>query len=119
MNKRGAERTEQPFHPATATERGLGNFLLGSPRSRAAARSLAIARQESQAEDDWDNEPDLTELAERLSAARKRMRESLDRGEVLERDYSNWTPIYIPPGKENTVRGRLVARLRLRDSLLC
>lgn len=55
----------------------------------------------------WDKELDCTGLAERLNAARERMRQREERGEALE----HWTPIYIPPGKENTFRGRLAARI--------
>lgn len=89
--------------PATAAGRGVGCFPLRSPQSRAAARALVAARQESEAEDDWDTPLDCTRIAEALEAARQRMK----RGEAPE----PWTPIYIPPGKENTVRGRLAVRI--------
>ena len=86
--------------PATAAGKGLGCFPLRSPQSRAAARALVAARQESEAKDDWDKPLDCTGIAEALEAAR-------ERAEALEQ----WTPIRIPPGKENTVRGRLAARI--------
>ena len=47
-------------------------------------------------------------LAERLQSAIERAREREERGEVLEQ---GWSPIYIAPGKEITVRGRLAARM--------
>ena len=81
----------------------MGCFPLRSPQSRAAARALVAARQKSEAEDDWDRPLDCTGIAEALEAARQRV----ERGEAPE----PWTPIYIPPGKENTVRGRLAARI--------
>ena len=90
--------------PATAAGRGLGCFPLRSPQSRAAARALVAARQESEAEDDWDKPLDCTGIAEMLEAARQRSRQ---RGEALE----PWKPICIPPCKESTVRGRLAARV--------
>jgi hypothetical protein len=71
------------------------------------ARTLASARQESEAEDAWDKPLDCTGLAERMQAARERALLREERGEALEQ----WTPIYIPPGKENTVRGRLATRM--------
>jgi hypothetical protein len=86
--------------PATAAGRGLGCFPLRSPQSRAAARALVVARQESEAGGDWDKPLDCTGIAETLDVAR-------ERAEALE----PWTPIHIPRGKENTVRGRLAARL--------
>ena len=42
------DRRERPFLTATAWERGLGVFLLGSARSRAAARALVEARKEAE-----------------------------------------------------------------------
>jgi hypothetical protein len=108
MSETRTERAKRPMLPATAASKQLGYFQLGSSQSRAAARSLATARQESEAEDGWDNELDCTGLAERLRAARKRMLQSVESGESLE---EQWAPIYILPGKENTVRGRLAARL--------
>ena len=67
-----------------------------------------MARQESEAEDEWDKPLDCTGLAERFEAARQRALQREESGESLE---EQWTPIYIPPGKENTVRGRLAARM--------
>ena len=93
--------------PATAAGKGLGCFPLRSPQSRAAARALLAARQESEAEDDWDKPLDCTGIAETLEAARERSRQREDRAEALE----PWKPICIPPGKENTVRARLAARI--------
>lgn len=89
--------------PATAASKRLGYFRLGSKQSRAAARALVIARQDSEEADDWDKPFDCTGLAERLRAARER----IESGEAPE----PWSSIYIPPGKQNTVRGRLAARL--------
>jgi hypothetical protein len=63
------------------------------------------AKLESDAEKDWDRELGTTGLAERLGGARELAEQN---GGPSERD---WSPIYIPPGKENTVRGRLVARI--------
>lgn len=101
------ERTGRPSLRATAAGRGLGCFPLGSPQSRAAARALVAARRESEAEDDWDKSLDCTGIAEALEAARERSRQREERAEALEL----WTPICIPPGKENTVRGRLAVRM--------
>jgi hypothetical protein len=103
MTNKGAR---QPLG-ATGAGLRLGDYALGSPLSKAAARALAVARQESEVDDDWDKPLDCTGLAERMAAARERSRQREERGEALER----WTPIYIPPGKENTVRGRLAARI--------
>jgi hypothetical protein len=107
LTKTRVERTERPSVTATASGKGLGTLSLGSLQSRAAARSLATARQESEVEDAWDKPLDCTGLAERIEAARERSREREEHGEALKQ----WTPIYIPPGKENTVRGRLTARI--------
>jgi hypothetical protein len=81
----------------------LGEYPLRSPRSRAAARALALARQESDGEGEWDKPLDCTGLAEALAAARERAEHegASQRNE----------PIHIPPGRENTVRGRLAARI--------
>ena len=89
-----------------ATDSGprLGGFPLGSAQSRAAARAILNARVEREAEEDWDKEPDLTGLAESLEAVRQRR----DRGETFT---PNRSPIYIPPGKENTTRGRIAVRI--------
>ena len=107
MTETRTERTERPSLPATAAGRGLGCFPLRSPQSRAAARALVAARREREAEDDWDKPLDCTRIAEALEAARER---SLQRG-VRAEDSEPWTPICIPPGKENTVRGRLAVRI--------
>ena len=48
MNKGRVDRSESPFLPATAAEKGLGDFPLRSLRSRAAARSLADERKEAE-----------------------------------------------------------------------
>lgn len=89
-----------------ATDSGLrpGCFPVGSAQSRAAARSLVNARKESEAEEEWDKEFDLTGLAECLAAARQR-------GEHEAAPRTDWSPIHIPPGKEDTVRGLLAARI--------
>ena len=105
MTKARSGRTERPILPATAARKGLGSLRIGSLQSRAAARLLVIARQGIEAEDEWDRPLSADGLAEYLDAARKRD----ERGELLEADRS---PIYIPPGKENTERGRLATRLR-------
>ncbi|MGC1297593.1 MAG: hypothetical protein WA869_21385, partial [Alloacidobacterium sp.] len=91
----------------TALGRGLGYLPLGSAQSRAAARALLTAQQESDAEDGWDKPLDCTGLAERMEAARERSRQCEERGEALKQ----WALIYVLPGKENTVRGRLAARI--------
>jgi len=104
MTETRTERTGRPSLPATAAGSGLGCFPLRSPQSRAAARALVAARQENEAGDDWDKPLDCTGIAETLEAARERSRQ---RGEALE----PWTPICILPGKENTARGRLAARM--------
>jgi hypothetical protein len=65
---------------------------------------LLAARKESEAEKEWDKDFDLTGLAEHLAAARQR-------GEQEGTPAADWSPIHIPPGKENTVRGRLAARI--------
>ena len=107
MRETRTERTQRPLVTATAASKGLGTLPVGSAWSRAAARALASARQESEAEEDWDKPLDCTGLAERMQAARQRALLREERGEALEQ----WTPIYIPPGKENTVQGRLAARI--------
>ena len=89
---------------ATGSRLRPGGFPLGSALSRAAARSLLAARKESETEEEWDKEIDLTGLAERLAAARQRN----EQGAATAVD---WTPIPIPPGKEGTVRGRLAVRV--------
>jgi hypothetical protein len=66
-----------------------------------------VARQESEAEDDWDKPLDCTGIAETLNAAR-------EGAEALEQ----WTPICILHGKENTVRGRLAARINAAGARL-
>lgn len=103
MKESRTNRTGSAPLSATATSKGLGYFRLGSEQSRAAARSLLNARQTSEAEEPWDDELDCTGLAESLRAARQRR----ERGELL----GYHKPIYIPPGKENTVRGQLAARI--------
>lgn len=104
MTETRTERTGRPSLPATAAGKGLGSLPIGSPHSRAAARALVAARQASEAESEWDKEPDCTGLAECVADARQRAAH----GRVLPHDCS---PIQIPPGKENTLRGRLAARI--------
>ena len=89
------------------------DYPLRSPRSRAAARALVIARQENEAEDDWDREYDWTkiDIAGELAAARERDNARWRNGEVPEVSPQVWVPIHIPPGKENTVMGRKIADL--------
>lgn len=81
-----------------------GDYPLCSGQSRAVARLLLIARQKSEAEEEWDKELDCTGLADAIRAARERA----ERGEVRAQQ---WAPIHIPPGKENTVQGRLAVRI--------
>ena len=90
----------------SATNMGIrpGGFPIGSAQSRAAARSMANARKGRQAEEDWDKEFDTTGLAEYLAAARQR-------GKREGASAMDWSYIHIPPGKENTFRGRLAARM--------
>jgi hypothetical protein len=107
MIKTRLERTEKPSLPATAAGKGLGDLPLGSPQSRAAARALVAARQGSEADAEWDGPLSMDGVAEALDEARKRH----ERGEVIATDWSDWTPIHIPPGKEDTPRGRLAADL--------
>jgi hypothetical protein len=89
---------------ATVSGKRPGCFPIGSPQSRAAARSLVNARKESEAEEEWDKKFDPTGLAERLAVARQR-------GEHRAAPTANWSPIHIPPGKEDTVGGLLAARI--------
>jgi len=103
MKESRTNRYGSALQPATAASKHLGYFRLGSEQSRAAARSLVVARQESLAEANWDRELDCAGLAERLKAARERH----ERGDASE----HWEPINIPSGKENTIRGRLAARI--------
>ena len=70
---------------------------------------MLVAREASEAEEEWDKEFDLTGLAERIAAAR-------ERGEHRAAPIADRSAIYIPPGKENTVRGRLVARLNAANA---
>jgi hypothetical protein len=65
---------------------------------------MLVARKENEAEEEWDKEFDPTGLAERLAAARQR-------GEQGAAPTADWSPIHIPPGKEDTVRGRLAAQI--------
>ena len=66
---------------------------------------LVVAQKASEAEEDWDKPLGPPEgVAECINAARER----LLRGETPKPD---WSPIHIPPGKEDTVRGRLAARI--------
>jgi hypothetical protein len=68
-----------------------------------------VAREDSETEEEWDKEFDLTGLAEHLAAARQR-----DDHEAA--PLADWSPIHIPPGKEGTVRGRLAARINAARS---
>lgn len=107
MKECRTNRSGNALLPATATSKGLGYFQLGSEQSRAAARSLMTARQKSEAEEDWDKELDCTGIAESLSAAREIALQETQ----LEVSQKDWSPIHIPPGKEDTVRGRFATRL--------
>lgn len=99
MNKYRIERSERPFLPATAAGRGLGCFPLRSPQSRAAARALLIARQESEN----DGAIKIVGLAERVDEARRRAEEARRRGEPIRPD---WGPL-----PQNPEPGSLAARL--------
>lgn len=62
----------------------------------------------------WDTPPnyDNIDIAGRLAKARAESNARRERGEPEpKRDWSNYKPLVIPPGKENTVRGLLRARL--------
>lgn len=101
MASKGPQR--QPG--ATDTGPRPGRFPLGSAKSRAAARAMLVAQKASEAEEDWDKEEfDTIGVAEILTAVQQRM----ERGEEPKPD---WSPLPIPPGKEDTVRGRLRARI--------
>ena len=107
MTETRTERAGRPFLPATAAAKGLGCFPLRSPQSRAAARALVAARQESEAEDDWDSLPrPPANLAEILAEGRQ---QEPSRDAVEEK--TDWSQIPIPSGKENTVRGLWYARI--------
>jgi len=88
---------------ATASSVGLGHLRLGSEHSRAAVRALIASRLESEADNYWDGELDCSGLADSIKAARERA----ERGEIRD----EWEPLIIPPGKENTPRGQLAARI--------
>jgi hypothetical protein len=113
MSENRNKSTNNALQSATAMDCRLGDHTVGSPHSRAAARALVDARKESEGripqEINWDEIPMSSEgIAAALAAARKRIEEAEARGERLERD---WSPIHIPLGKENTVRGRYYARI--------
>ena len=103
MHRSPIERARRPLLPTTASSVGLGHLLLGSEHSRAAVRALLAARQEREQKDYWDRELDCSGLADRLKAARERA----ERGEVRH----DWKSVVVPPGKENTPRGQLAARM--------
>ena len=103
MQEYSTKRARRPALPATASNVGVGCLRLGSEHSRAATRALIAARQGIEADDYWDRELDCCGLAESIKAARER----IERGETREK----WEPILIPPGKENTPRGQLAARI--------
>jgi hypothetical protein len=103
MQEYRTERARRPVLPATASSVGVGGLRLGSEHSRAAVRALLAARRERELEDYWDGELDCSGLADSIKAARERA----ERGEARE----EWKPILIPPGKENTPRGQLAARM--------
>jgi hypothetical protein len=60
------------------------------------------ARLEIEAEASWDQEPDTTGLAEAIRTARE---------DPSPETSEDWAPIYIPPGKEDTVQGKLAAAI--------
>jgi hypothetical protein len=107
MSENRNKSTNKALQSATAMDCRLGEHSVGSPQSRAAARALVDARKVSSdrnaAEVDWDQEPQIPEhLAESLANARGCRHEPL---------VSDFTPIPIPSGKENTVLGRYRARI--------
>jgi hypothetical protein len=104
-----ANRDDQARLGATDSGPRPGRFPLGSAQSRAAARAILGARKASEAEEEWDKEFDLTGLAERLAAARQC-------NEHRAVPWADMPPIHIPPGKENTLRGRLAARLNAANA---
>jgi hypothetical protein len=72
---------------------------------------MLVAREASEAEEEWDKEFDPTGLAECIAAARQRSEQGVART-------PDWSPIHIPPGKEDTVRGRLAARINAANARL-
>ena len=103
MQEYSTKRARRPMLPATASSVGVGYLRLGSKHSRAVVRALLSARQNRELEDYWDGELDCGGLADSMKAARERA----ERGEAPK----EWEPIIIPPGKENTPRGQLAARM--------
>jgi hypothetical protein len=91
---------------ATAREWGIDRHAIGSLASRAAARALASAREELA----WDAEPSSgpVEVAKLIRSIRLRHLEAEARGEKIK---PNLTPIFIPPDKVNTRRGKFLARI--------
>lgn len=82
---------------ATASEWSVNDHPIGSIESRAAARALMVAREESS----WDEEPEFpTNFAQIIRDVR-----------IATQTPRDYTQIPIPPGKENTLRGKLVATL--------
>ena len=108
MTRRRTERAQRPALPATESAVNLGAIPLGSALSRAAARVTLRAKLKKEAEDLWDKPLDGQGLGDAMEAARKRAEEREARGLPA---YEDRGPIVIPPGKENTERGRLAARM--------
>jgi hypothetical protein len=65
---------------------------------------MLVARKESETDEEWDKELDLTGLAEHMAVA-------FQCGAQGVAPMADRSPIHIPPGKENTIQGRLFARI--------
>lgn len=85
MKETRTNGSRSALQPATAGNRGLGYFRLGSEQSRAAARALVIARNEGNSEGELGQTAGLYRACERLEAARKRS-ESGGNGCAVETD---------------------------------
>jgi hypothetical protein len=72
---------------------------------------MLVARKEIEAGEEWDKEFDSTGLAESIAAARQRSEHGVA-------PMADRLPIHIPPGKEDTVRGRLAARFNAANARL-
>jgi hypothetical protein len=85
-------RTETPLLPATAASKRLGDLAVGSAPSRAAARSLLVARKATEAE---RRGASLDGLAERIREARLR---------IISREDARTTPPASRDASSLTVR---------------
>jgi hypothetical protein len=66
MIKTRIERTERPFLPATAAGKRFGRPSAWVAQSRAAARSLVVARNGVDADAEWDRPLSMDGVAEAL-----------------------------------------------------